>query len=169
VGKSSLLRCLVRLDEPAGGQVLVDGEDARDLDACALRRRVGLVAQQPVMLPGSVADNVGYGLTAASREALGAALVAAGLGADLLDRRARELSGGEAARVAIARALARGPSALLLDEPTAALDAATARGIGALVRALAGQGLGVLVVTHDEAWAAGVATSMARLRDGALA
>jgi tungstate transport system ATP-binding protein len=82
-----------------------------------------------------------------------------------MDRTARELSGGEAARVAFARALTRDPGALLLDEPTAALDRAASASIEALVRSLAGRGLAILIVTHDEAQAARVAG--ARLEVGA--
>jgi ABC-type cobalamin/Fe3+-siderophores transport system ATPase subunit len=165
-GKSSLLRCLVRLDEPASGRVLVDGRDASELDPCTLRRRVGLVTQAPVMLPGDVRANLAYGLR--SPAPLAEALAATGLGDDFLDREARELSGGEAARVAVARALVREPEALLLDEPTAALDAAAAAPIEQLVRDLAGRGLAVLIVTHDEAQAARVAGHAVRLGDGAV-
>ena len=165
-GKSSLLRCVVRLDEPAGGTVLVAGQDAATLDPCALRRRVGLVAQAPVMLPGAVRDNLAYGLDAP--QGLEDVLTAAGLDRTFLDRPARELSGGEAARVAIARALARDPGALLLDEPTAALDRDSAAAVEDLVRALARRGLAILIVTHDEAQAARVATAATRLEGGAV-
>jgi putative ABC transport system ATP-binding protein len=157
VGKSSLLRCLVRLDEPAGGRVLVDGTDARDLEPCALRRRVGLVTQAPVMLEGDVRANLAYGLEDPDEAALAAALAATGLGPTFMDRTAKELSGGESARVAVARALARDPVALLLDEPTAALDAVATAAIEDLVGDLAARGLGVLIVTHDEAQAGRVA------------
>jgi len=163
-GKSSLLRCLVRLDEPAGGRVLVDGRDAAELDPCALRRRVGLVTQAPVMLEGDVRANLAYGLDSPAPAALEEALAATGLDPSFMDRTARELSGGEAARVALARALTRDPCALLLDEPTAALDSAAAESILALVRSLAARGLGILIVTH-EAQAARVAD--ARLEVGA--
>jgi putative ABC transport system ATP-binding protein len=156
-GKSSLLRALVRLDEPAGGRVLVDGHDAAELEPCALRRRVGLVTQAPVMLPGDVRANLAYGLDDPPPGELAAALDATGLGASFLDRDARALSGGEAARVAIARALTRDPGALLLDEPTAALDREAAMPVEALVRDLAGRGLAILIVTHDEAQAERVA------------
>ncbi len=74
-----------------------------------------------------------------------------------MDRTATELSGGESARVAMARALARDPVALLLDEPTAALDSVATAAIEELVGALAGRGLGILIVTHDEAQAERVA------------
>jgi ABC-type iron transport system FetAB ATPase subunit len=168
-GKSTLLRCLVRLEEPAAGRVLVDGRDARELDPCALRRRVGLVAQAPVMLPGDVRANLAYGLAPEPGEgALADALAATGLPRDFLARDAREVSGGEAARVAIARALVRGPEALLLDEPTAALDAASAAGVEALLGDLAAHGLALLVVTHDEAQAARIASRAARLERGTL-
>jgi len=164
-GKSSLLRALVRLDEPAAGRVLVDGRDAAELEPCALRRRVGLVAQAPVMLPGGVRANLAYGLDAPEAADLAGALAATGLDAGFMERDARELSGGEAARVAVARALTRDPGALLLDEPTAALDREAAAPVEALVRDLAARGLGILIVTHDEAQAERVAD--ARLEVGA--
>ncbi|HEX5617737.1 MAG TPA: ATP-binding cassette domain-containing protein [Solirubrobacteraceae bacterium] len=157
VGKSSLLRTLVRLDEPAGGRVLVDGTDARELEPCALRRRVGLVAQAPVMLEGDVRANLAYGLEQPDAAVLAESLAATGLDAAFMTRAAQELSGGEQARVAVARALARDPVALLLDEPTAALDTVSAAPIEELVRALATRGLGILMVTHDEAQAERVA------------
>jgi ABC-type multidrug transport system fused ATPase/permease subunit len=157
IGKSSLLRTLVRLDEPAAGRVLVDGTDARDLEPCALRRRVGLVTQAPVMLEGDVRANLAYGLDAPDEAALAESLAATGLDPSFMTRTAQELSGGEQARVAVARALARDPVALLLDEPTAALDSVSAAAVEALVRDLAERGLGILVVTHDEAQAERVA------------
>jgi ABC-type iron transport system FetAB ATPase subunit len=160
-GKSSLLRCIVRLDEPASGRVLVDGQDAAGLEPCDLRRRVGLVAQAPVMLPGDVRANLAYGL--AGPADLDGALAATGLDPSFMHRPARELSGGEAARVAVARALTREPVALLLDEPTAALDRDAAAPVEALVRDLAGRGLGVLIVTHDEAQAERVADARVEL------
>ena len=157
VGKSSLLRCLVRLDEPAGGRVLVDGTDAQELEPCALRRRVGLVTQAPVMLEGDVRANLAYGIDEPDEAVLVQSLAATGLDPAFMTRTARELSGGEAARVAVARALARDPVARLLDEPTAALDRASASAVEALVRDLAERGLGILMVTHDEAQADRVA------------
>jgi ABC-type multidrug transport system ATPase subunit len=156
-GKSTLLRALVGLVATTRGEITLDGVRTSTLDACALRRRVGLVAQTPAMLPGTVADNLRHGVDGLTEDALRAALDAASLDAAMADRVAGELSGGERARVALARALTRGPELLLLDEPTAALDAASARHIGETLRGLRERGLGICVATHDgafvEAWA----------------
>lgn len=153
-GKSTLLRCLVRLVEPEAGRIALDGADVRDLDPRELRRRVGLVAQAPAMLPGTVADNLRYRAPGAD---VPGALAAAGLNASFADRPAAELSGGERSRVALARALSRDPEILLLDEPTAALDAAAAAHVAATVRDLtATAGLGICVVTHDPVFAEAV-------------
>ena len=162
-GKTSLLRAVVRLDEPASGRVLLDGTDARELDPRALRRRVGFVAQAPVMLPGTVRDNLAYGLAAADEHALAEALRATGLDPGFLGRDAAQLSGGEQARVAIARALTRDPGALLLDEPTASLDPDATAVVERLLADLAARGLGLLVVTHDAAQAERIADHTVRL------
>jgi len=155
-GKSTLLRALVRLIEADSGEITLDGEDILELDACVLRRRVGLVAQTPAMLPGTVEDNLRHGIDALSDDDVREALSAASLDASFAGRIARELSGGERARVALARALTRGPELLLLDEPTAALDASAAEHIGETLRGLRDRGLGICVATHDksfiEAW-----------------
>ena len=153
VGKTTLLRCLVRFEEPRAGRVLLDGVDVRTLDARALRRAVGLVAavtgdarghgaRQPRLRPA------GGGRRRTTRPWL-EALAACGLDREYLDRDARRLSGGETARVAIARALARRPRALLLDEPTAGLDPRAAARVEATVARVAAGGLAVLLVSHD--------------------
>jgi ABC-type multidrug transport system fused ATPase/permease subunit len=153
-GKSTLLRCLNRLGEPDAGTITLDGQDIRELDPPELRRRVALVAQAPVMLPGTVADNLAYGVRDPDSAA---ALAAAGLTEEFLPRTAHALSGGERARVALARALTRAPDAILLDEPTAALDADTSHLIAETITALASRDLIVIVATHDAALAAAVA------------
>jgi ABC-type cobalamin/Fe3+-siderophores transport system ATPase subunit len=169
-GKSTMLRCCNGLLAPDSGEVLLDGAPLGDFDATALRRRVGLVGQLPVMLPGTVADNLAYGLGGdddRSERALVAALDEAGLDGTFLTRSARALSGGERARVALARALTRAPELLLLDEPTAALDVAVAAHVGETLRRLAHvDGLGILLATHDLAFAAAVADAAVALRDG---
>src|SRR3954453_22459578 len=73
-GKSTLLRCLNRLAEPDRGTITLDGEDSRAVAPQGLRRRVALVAQAPVMLPGTVADNLAYGLVSLGGDARDAAL-----------------------------------------------------------------------------------------------
>jgi ABC-type cobalamin/Fe3+-siderophores transport system ATPase subunit len=162
-GKSTLLRCLNGLLAPDRGEVLLHGRDIRELQPRELRRRVGLVAQAPVMLPGTVAENVLYAIEAPRDGQVGDALRAAGLREDFAGRAARELSGGEQARVALARALARDPEVLLLDEPTAALDHDTAAHVGATLRELAGGGLAVCLATHDLELACAVADRRAEL------
>lgn len=165
-GKSSVLRCVVRLEEPAAGRALVDGADVRGLDPCELRRRVGLVAQAPVMLPGTVRENLAYAAGGVGEAGLERALAHAGLDARFLERAATELSGGERARVAIARALVRAPEALLLDEPTAALDPARAAGVEELIRRLAGEGMAIVLTAHDVALVRRVADRAVLLAGG---
>lgn len=152
-GKTTLLRALVDLTPIAGGTVRVDGIDAATLDPRALRRRIAWVPQEARMLEGTVEANVATGPRLAGRAIAGdrvaALLQHVGLDASFAERTARELSGGERHRVALARALANDPEALLLDEPTAALDPESAATILALVRTLASEGLAVVVVTHQ--------------------
>jgi ABC-type cobalamin/Fe3+-siderophores transport system ATPase subunit len=167
-GKSTLLRCCNRLLVPDAGTISLDGGPIAELDPRSLRQRVGLVGQQPFMLPGSVRENVGYGLEAVAEDRLLGALDAAGLAAtEFVDRPASELSGGERARVALARTLARSPELLLLDEPTAALDAAAGARLARTLRRLASEeGIGILAATHDLVFAGAVGDHAVALRDG---
>lgn len=144
-GKTTLLRLLNRLDDPDAGVVLLDGADVRSYDVLSLRRRVQYVGQVPVAFPGTVADNLGDADGTGS-EAL---LRRVGLSPALLTREADRLSVGEAQRMCLARALALHPEVLVLDEPTAALDAASKGDVEQLVRSLADEGLTVVMVTHD--------------------
>jgi ABC-type multidrug transport system ATPase subunit len=167
-GKTSLLRCLVGLDRPLAGRVEFEGADIASLDACTLRRRVGLVGQTAVMFAGDVRSNLAYGLGTVADDELSGALADAGLDGSFLDRDARALSVGQSARVAIARSLVRGPRAMLLDEPTAALDEQAARGIEHLVGALAANGIAVLLITHDLGQAERTASRSLRIAAGRI-
>jgi putative ABC transport system ATP-binding protein len=167
-GKTSLLRCLNRLEEPDAGRVLLDGSDIRTLEPTVLRRRVGMISQQPVLFEGGVRTNLTYGLVDVDRDHLEASLRAAGLPASVLDRDATALSVGQAQRVTIARALVRDPTVLLMDEPTSALDKDAAARIEGLIGDLVGGGLSVVLVTHDLRQARRVAGRGVLLVDGRI-
>jgi len=165
-GKTSLLRCLNRLEEPGEGRVLLDGDDIRSLDPSELRRRVGMIFQTPVILEGGVRANLSYGLEDVSEAKLAEGLVAAGLPETFLDRESSALSVGQAQRVCIARALVRDPAVLLLDEPTSALDKDAAAVIESLLKELSDRGLTLVLVTHNLAQAKRVADEAVLLVDG---
>jgi putative ABC transport system ATP-binding protein len=172
-GKSSFLRLLNRLDEPTGGTVLLDGRDYRTIAPRDLRRRVGMVMQTAYLLPGTVAANIAFGPAHRGETLARGSIVALLERVGLPRYEARDvatLSGGEAQRVSIARTLANGPDALLLDEPTSALDEMSARGIEELVRGIvAERGMPCVIVTHDKAQAARIATRVMALAGGRLA
>jgi putative ABC transport system ATP-binding protein len=148
-GKTSLLRCLNRLEEPDRGSITFDGVDVASLDPIELRRRVGMIFQTPALFEGGVRANLAYGLDAVTEDELATALEAAGLDRAFLDRDSSALSVGQAQRVCIARALVRDPEVLLMDEPTSALDRDASARIEGLVRSLNERGLTVVLVTHD--------------------
>ncbi|HEX5017396.1 MAG TPA: ABC transporter ATP-binding protein [Actinomycetes bacterium] len=148
-GKSTLLRMLNRLEEPTSGEVRFHGVPLRDLEVHELRRRVGLVAQRPVMLTDRVDSEVRVGAPDLDDDSVDRLLEQVSLGHLDRDRLPEELSGGEQQRLALARALAVGPEALLLDEPTSALDAKSAKSVDAVVRSLIDSGLSVVLVSHD--------------------
>jgi phosphate transport system ATP-binding protein len=138
-GKSSLLRCLNRLNDlvevkTVSGKILLDGENILDpkTDVIALRRRVGMVFARPVVLPMSIRQNLTYGLELANEkrrsrldEAVERGLKLAALWEEVKDRLddpAIALSGGQQQRLCLARVLANQPEVILLDEPTSGLD-----------------------------------------------
>jgi len=171
-GKSSLLRLCNRLDEPTEGTVYLDGTDYRTLPPERLRKRVGLVPQNPALRGGTVRDNVTIGPRlrgeSVSEERLAAVLDAVGL-AGYADRDASDLSGGEAQRVAIARTVINEPAVLLLDEPTASLDSAAEAAVERLLADLLASGeRTVVLVTHDERQAERLADRVARMADGRI-
>ena len=157
-GKSSLLSLLVRLTDPQDGLITIGGRDITVMPLRTLRRLVTLVPQDPWLHTGSIADNIAYGWHGATRaevvaaaEYAGVASFAAGLpdGYDTqVGEHGRQLSGGQQRRIAIARALLRDTPVLLLDEPTAGLDAATE---SLLMGGLSASSCGktVILVTHQ--------------------
>lgn len=169
-GKSSLLRLLNRLDEPTEGTVYLDGTDYRELSPRELRTCVGLVPQDPALIPGTVRENAARGPVLRGEpvddERIDRLLDRLGLGG-YGGRDVEELSGGERQRVAIVRTLVNEPEVLLLDEPTSSLDAAAESRfeslVGTLIREL---GLTVVLVTHDEDQARRMGDRALRLRDG---
>lgn len=178
-GKTTVLRAIAAL-EPFGagrievdGVVLVPGPLPPESRLRGLRRRVGMVFQAHSLFEHlTVLDNV----TLAPRHALGWSHARAEtaamelLGALGVAHRAhaypRQLSGGEAQRAAIARALVPDPQFLLMDEPTSALDPARRGALGDALRALARQGRGLLIATHDVEFALGHADRVVVLSDG---
>jgi putative ABC transport system ATP-binding protein len=153
-GKSSLLRCLNRLEEPTAGTVRFDGRPITELDPRELRRRAALVQQTAVLFEGTVRDNLlvrSPGVTFDfSEPRLRDMLGEVGLEPSMVDRDAATLSGGERQRVTIARALLRDPQALLLDEPTSALDPPNAALVVETVSRLRqSRRLSIVAVTHS--------------------
>lgn len=164
-GKSSFLKCLNRMNDLVEGvriegKVLLDGEDVYDsrVDITLLRRKVGMVFQQPNPFPMSIYDNIAYGprlhglknrrkLDEIVENALRSAAIFEEV-KDRLHKSALGLSGGQQQRLCIARALAVEPEVLLMDEPTSALDPGSTRKIEELMVKLKKK-LTVVIVTHN--------------------
>lgn len=172
-GKSTLLRVAAGLEEPAAGQVLVDGEDLSGTPPD--RRGIGLVFQQPLLFPHlNVVDNVafsarmaGYSKQRARREAL-EFLDLVQL-QDYAQRHTRQLSGGQEQRVSLARALAQQPRLLLMDEPFSSLDSRLREDMYQLVARIREQlEPTIVIVTHDRREASVLADSIAVLESGRI-
>lgn len=162
-GKSTLVRALLRLQKPAAGQVLIDGQDLAILSPAELRaqrRRIQMVFQDPIASLNPrltvlelVTDPLRSGtgtITSALRGKALTQLQAVGLGAEYFPRRATELSGGQAQRVALARALITEPEMLICDEPVSALDLdLRSQVLRLLVELRRRRSLALLLVTHD--------------------
>lgn len=167
-GKSTLLRLLNRLAEPTSGRITLDGVPVDEMDVLALRRRVGLVAQAPVLLTDRVLDEVRVGHPNLPETEVVGLLGRVGLSPAFTMRATTELSGGEMQRLCLARALAVEPKTLLLDEPTSALDGASAEVIGELVGDYVSAGGTVVLVSHDHALIKSVAAQVLILENGRL-
>jgi ATP-binding cassette, subfamily B, bacterial len=156
-GKSTLLSLMMRFYDPVEGALRLDGIDFRDTRVADLRRHMALVGQDSVMLPMSVAENIGYGRPDATRAQLakaaqmaGAAEFIAGLGEGydtLVTEGGQNLSGGQRQRIAIARALVTEAPFLILDEPTSALDPHHEQRLVRTLRGLKG-GRTIVLATH---------------------
>ena len=149
-GKSTAAKLALRFADPDHGTVRLDGHDVRDLTLRSLREHVAILLQDAPLFDGTVRDNVAYGRDATDAE-VSAALDAVGLALDPATRtgqRGRALSGGERRRVAMARVLLQDAPVLVLDEPSAGLDAdATQRLLAPLRRVIADRA--ALLITHD--------------------
>lgn len=167
-GKSTLLRLLNRLTEPTVGLVWLDGVPLAQLDVLALRRRVGLVAQAPVVLTDQVLDEVRVGRPDLTEDRALELLARVGLAPGFGARSTAGLSGGEAQRLCLARSLAVEPQVLLLDEPTSALDGPSAAVIATLVRGHVNNGGTVVLVSHDHALVGSLAEQVLVLEQGEL-
>jgi ABC-type polar amino acid transport system ATPase subunit len=181
-GKSTLLRCINLLERPTSGRIDVagyrafdDGVRVRRQELVALRRKVGMVFQSFHVFPHlSAAENVvlplvhgaGVDERAAVRRAV-ETLALVGLSHKALAA-PETMSGGEQQRVAIARALALRPEALLFDEPTSALDPESTREVLDVIRKLSGEGMTMVVVTHELAFAREVSDTVVFVDKGLI-
>jgi polar amino acid transport system ATP-binding protein len=176
-GKSTLLRC-INLTEPIdAGRVVVGGTEitAEDVSVDVVRRRIGLVFQSFNLFPHmSVLDNVTLGPRMALRRSRREAEEQAGTLLErfgLADKRREfpdRLSGGQQQRVAIVRALAMDPQLLLLDEVTSALDPELVAEVLNVIRELAGQGMTMLIATHEMGFARDIAHRIAFVDEGRI-
>jgi polar amino acid transport system ATP-binding protein len=176
-GKSTLLRCVNRLEEPTGGRILIDGLDigAPDCDLDQVRTRIGMVFQHFNLFPHlTVLGNLTIAQRkvlkrspAAAEEKARAVLARVGLLEKIHDYPSR-LSGGQQQRVAIARALAMDPEMMLFDEATSALDPELVGEVLGVMRALAEDGMTMMVVTHEMGFARRVADRVVFMDAGVI-
>ena len=176
-GKSTFLRCLNKLEEITGGQVIIDGQDitAKGTDINKIRQEVGMVFQHFNLFPHkTVLDNItlapikarGVSRAVANKAAL-ELLDKVGL-ADKANAYPGELSGGQKQRVAIARALAMNPKIMLFDEPTSALDPEMVGEVLAVMKQLALEGMTMVVVTHEMGFAREVSDRVVFIHQGRI-
>ena len=176
-GKSTLLRCINLLETPTGGQILFHGQDmtGRGVNASRYRSKMGMVFQSFNLFNNmTVLENCMVGqvkvLKKSKEEARENAmkyLDQVGM-APYINAKPRQISGGQKQRVAIARALAMEPEVLLFDEPTSALDPEMVGEVLSVMRTLAQQGMTMLVVTHEMAFARDVSSHVVFMADGVI-
>ncbi|MBR3296944.1 MAG: amino acid ABC transporter ATP-binding protein [Firmicutes bacterium] len=175
-GKSTLLRCVNLLETPTSGEILYHGEDVtKGVNQNSYRAKVGMVFQSFNLFNNmSVLKNCMVGqqkvLKRSAEEAEAEALKyleKVGM-KPYINAKPRQISGGQKQRVAIARALALSPEILLFDEPTSALDPEMVGEVLAVMRSLAEEGMTMLVVTHEMAFARDVSNHVVFMADGVI-
>ncbi|MCT8327949.1 glutamine ABC transporter ATP-binding protein GlnQ [Acidimangrovimonas sediminis] len=176
-GKSTLLRCINGLEQISGGDLVMDGISVRagKKQLRLIRQEAGMVFQQFNLFPQMTAlENVAFGprkvrgaSVAGAREQALALLEKVGL-SDKAGHYPAELSGGQQQRVAIARALAVRPKVMLFDEPTSALDPELKQEVLTVMRQLAQEGMTMVVVTHEMAFAKQVGTRLIFMEHGKI-
>ena len=176
-GKSTLLRCINLLETPSKGEIFFHGENvaARGVNPTAYRSKVGMVFQNFNLFSNmTVLHNCMVGQTKVlkrqekdAKETALQFLHKVGM-TPYINAKPRQLSGGQKQRVAIARALAMDPEVLLFDEPTSALDPEMVGEVLTVMRSLAGEGLTMLVVTHEMAFARDVSNHVVFMREGVI-
>ena len=176
-GKSTLLRCINVLETPSGGNILFHGEniDQKGFSVTDYRAKVGMVFQNFNLFANmSVLENCVVGQVkvlgkkkAEAEETAKYFLEKVGM-LPYVNAKPKQLSGGQKQRVAIARALAMEPEVLLFDEPTSALDPQMVGEVLAVMRQLADEGLTMIVVTHEMAFARDVSSRVVFMKDGVI-
>lgn len=176
-GKSTLLRCINQIEEPTSGKVVLNEVDLLRSDAKAreMRNHIGMVFQQFNLFPHlTVLENIILSPMKVDKQPRELAVknakdILKKLGMfDKADVHPGSLSGGQQQRVAIARELAKNPDLMLFDEPTSALDPANVDGLAEIIKGLAGEGMMVVVVTHDIRFALDVASRVIFLAKGKI-
>ena len=176
-GKSTLLRCINVLETPSGGKILFHGEniDEKGFSVTDYRAKVGMVFQSFNLFSNmTVLQNCMVGQVkvlgkkkAEAEEKAKYFLEKVGM-LPYINAKPKQLSGGQKQRVAIARALAMEPEVLLFDEPTSALDPQMVGEVLAVMRQLADEGLTMIVVTHEMAFARDVSSRVVFMKDGVI-
>ncbi|WP_278387259.1 glutamine ABC transporter ATP-binding protein GlnQ [Pseudomonas oryzihabitans] len=177
-GKSTLLRCINKLEEITSGELIVDGLKVNDpkVDERLIRQEAGMVFQQFHLFPQMTAlENVAFGpirvrgASKAEAQAQARELLAKVGLAERAEHYPSQLSGGQQQRVAIARALAVKPKLMLFDEPTSALDPELRHEVLTVMKALAEEGMTMVIVTHEVDFARKVASRLIFIDKGRIA
>ena len=174
-GKSTFLRCLNHLEEPDGGHIIFNGKEVTDHDIDHVRQKMGMVFQHFNLFPHlTVKKNitlapVRLGLMKQDEADKRAMELLGRIGlADKADTYPNMLSGGQKQRIAIVRALAMNPDVLLFDEPTSALDPEMVGEVLSVMQDLAHEGMTMLVVTHEMAFARDVSERVVFMHEGVI-